>query len=58
MKNSKQKFNIICHIDDMSFISRQISVIHADKVVSHIGNMNISNEDKQKLIKEIIEFEQ
>ena len=62
MKNNNQKFNIICHLpedkESIRKLSEKISKIHAEVVIRYIDRMEIQNNDKQRIIENIIESEQ
>ena len=62
MKNSNQKFNIICHFpkekENIRKLSEKISEIHAEVVIRYIDRIEIQNNDKQRIIENIIESKQ
>lgn len=51
--------NIIIHLPtkefDLNEFKKKVSVIHSEKVINYIGNINLSNPDKKKLINLIVQ---
>lgn len=59
MKNSNQKFNIICHFpeekENIRKLSEKISEIHTEAVIRYMDRIEMQNNDKQRIIEKIIE---
>ena len=54
---NKKKLNIICYYpdtpEDMKAVSYQTSQIHAETVINHISKLDISDNDKIRVMSKI-----